>query len=362
MPLVAYLCTRKSTATSGGIMGHLQRVTVVCVIGVFVFGGIASGGKKIPRRAGGSAGTLSSSLSPHSADASEIFQEGFNDTTRGSDTTIAGFPPPGWIMINADGNVPDSTANPEDTCWYQTNKTGFFRPLFPHEGAAFAVSDWVSANADGAIDDWLITPNTGSTVPAGSIDSLIFYVVSRSSSTGWYPDSLEVSVSTTNTDMGSFTTKLGYFDVPKTAWTRFAFQLPQAPTRYIAFRYLLYNGGSVGSSSDALCLDDVHIVRTMTTSVNEKGDESPLRFVLLQNFPNPFNPSTRIPFILQENGWASLEVFNLLGQKVATLFQGSLSAGEHYAEFNGTALPSGAYIYRLMSGRAVASRTMILSR
>jgi len=60
--------------------------------------------------------------------------------------------------------------------------------------------------------------------------------------------------------VGGFT-RLAYLEAPKSGWTRVALLLPQAATRYIAFRYLLYDGGPNGSNSDKVCLDGVQIVR-----------------------------------------------------------------------------------------------------
>jgi hypothetical protein len=84
------------------------------------------------------------------------------------------------------------------------------------------------------------------------------------------------------------------------------------------------------------------------------------RFVLEQNYPNPFNPTTNISFTLGQGGHASLEVFDLLGQKVATLVDGTLPAGQHQTSFTATDLPSGIYIYRLQAASEVRSRTLTL--
>lgn len=73
----------------------------------------------------------------------------------------------------------------------------------------------------------------------------------------------------------------------------------------------------------------------------------PQEYSLEQNFPNPFNPTTTIPFGLPNSGHVSLKVFNLSGQEVATVMEGDLSAGQYRALFNGSSLPSGIYLYRL---------------
>jgi uncharacterized delta-60 repeat protein len=82
-------------------------------------------------------------------------------------------------------------------------------------------------------------------------------------------------------------------------------------------------------------------------SVEPGGTNSPLSFRLEQNYPNPFNPTTQIEYALPTNENISIEVYNLLGQKVTTLFQGLQKAGTHKVLFDGSGLTSGVYFYRL---------------
>ena len=89
--------------------------------------------------------------------------------------------------------------------------------------------------------------------------------------------------------------------------------------------------------------------------------EQPTNYKLEQNYPNPFNPSTTIQFSLAAAQDVTLEVFNMLGQKVATLIQGeTLSAGNHTQKFDASALSSGMYVYRISTPNFVQSRTMML--
>lgn len=83
-------------------------------------------------------------------------------------------------------------------------------------------------------------------------------------------------------------------------------------------------------------------------------------YSLNQNYPNPFNPSTTLSFTLPEAGIVNLTVYDLLGQKVATLIDDNMSAGYHSAVFNANNLPSGIYIYRLVSENFSETKKMQL--
>ncbi len=88
-------------------------------------------------------------------------------------------------------------------------------------------------------------------------------------------------------------------------------------------------------------------------------------FSLLQNFPNPFNPTTRITFSLPVAGEIEINIYNILGEKVDALIPGYLQAGDHYVTWNGTdnsgrGLPSGVYLYQLISETDQEIRQMVL--
>jgi hypothetical protein len=96
-----------------------------------------------------------------------------------------------------------------------------------------------------------------------------------------------------------------------------------------------------------------------TTSIEQ--DPSDVRiFELEQNFPNPFNPSTVIRYAVVESGAVKLEVFNMLGQRVALLDEGVKVAGSYTATFEAGNLPSGVYTYRLTGNGISVSRNMML--
>ena len=87
---------------------------------------------------------------------------------------------------------------------------------------------------------------------------------------------------------------------------------------------------------------------------------APDKFELHQNFPNPFNPETVIRFDIPSSTFVELSVYNLIGEKVATLVNENLEQGVYTRNFVGNNLPSGAYIYRLTAGSLSITKKMTL--
>ncbi|MBN2000155.1 T9SS type A sorting domain-containing protein [candidate division KSB1 bacterium] len=96
------------------------------------------------------------------------------------------------------------------------------------------------------------------------------------------------------------------------------------------------------------------------TGITERVEKLPESVELLQNFPNPFNPTTTVRYFLRENTKVSLAVYNLQGQQVAVLVDGLQFRGEHVATFNAVNLSSGVYLYRLQTENICLTRKMIL--
>jgi hypothetical protein len=124
-----------------------------------------------------------------------------------------------------------------------------------------------------------------------------------------------------------------------------------------------------GPQGDAIRIYNyVRCVRTEKSNVSIHDDDSgtlPDLIALNQNHPNPFNPVTEIEFSLPRRCNVSLDVYNIIGQKVATIVDKSLSAGNYTATWNGTILSgnpaaSGVYFYRLTAGDFADTKKMIL--
>ena len=102
-------------------------------------------------------------------------------------------------------------------------------------------------------------------------------------------------------------------------------------------------------------------VSTLTALDEIHSSNSPLDFSLGQNYPNPFNPITNISFSVSITGIVKLEVYNLLGQKVAVLFDEIATAKTIYSiKFNVENYSSGIYIYSLRTKTGIESKKMCL--
>ena len=94
----------------------------------------------------------------------------------------------------------------------------------------------------------------------------------------------------------------------------------------------------------------------------EDAQQIPETFTVYQNYPNPFNPTTNIKYRLPQSAPVSIEIFNLLGQKIETLVNTKMPAGLHEVEFNANDLPSGIYLYRVAAGEFREVKKMMLVR
>ncbi|MEJ2494681.1 MAG: FG-GAP-like repeat-containing protein [Ignavibacteriaceae bacterium] len=97
----------------------------------------------------------------------------------------------------------------------------------------------------------------------------------------------------------------------------------------------------------------------VTNSTNELSSAQK-NFYLFQNYPNPFNPTTIISYQIPELSFVSLKVYGVLGNELATLVNEEKSAGNYEVEFNGTDLPSGIYVYKILAGFFSQTKKMIL--
>jgi len=115
-----------------------------------------------------------------------------------------------------------------------------------------------------------------------------------------------------------------------------------------------YTGGTGGTPVGSLNWFKI------ASSVNRIDGAVPATYTLEQNYPNPFNPATKIVFSLPAATQAKLEIFDMLGRNVATLFNEQKPAGQYAVDYDGSRLVSGIYIYRLSTPGMTISKKMTL--
>ena len=133
--------------------------------------------------------------------------------------------------------------------------------------------------------------------------------------------------------------------------------------------------GVYGTDDDFTIAEDIVITSEYSELTVQIGvgvevaiDESgltPFEFALHQNYPNPFNPETNIQFDVAENSDVNVSIFNIMGQKVATLVNGNMDAGIYHIKWNGLsdkgiALPSGMYFYKMKSSEYQSVKKLVL--
>ena len=120
----------------------------------------------------------------------------------------------------------------------------------------------------------------------------------------------------------------------------------------------LYFAGHQGSTSGA----NTDLVLTATEMASAIDDEPslPVKIAVLNNYPNPFNPQTNIRFEILNSGHVSLDIFDIQGKKVASLFDGPSEAGQHDIVWNASPYPSGIYLCRLVTDNRTISKMITL--
>ena len=99
---------------------------------------------------------------------------------------------------------------------------------------------------------------------------------------------------------------------------------------------------------------------TGLTAISGRESEVPSEYKLEQNFPNPFNPSTVFEFALPKQSHVNLELYNLLGERVAAVLDETLSAGYYSVPYNATRLASGVYFYRMRADDFLQTKKLLI--
>lgn len=231
----------------------------------------------------------------------------------------AGFPPTGWTINNPDAGI----------TWALRN--GSNGPTYG--GASCTYINFYAYGTTGAIDK-LISRSYSN---VDLTDTLKFdWAYAQYSAS--YVDRLQVMVST---DGGS--------TFPYTIFDRSGATLATAPATTSEFFPASNQWGSFKIR-----------IGNFVTGINNISNEIPSTFSLSQNYPNPFNPMTSIKFGLPKASNVSLKVYDVVGNLVATVYDGFRPAGIFDVNFDGSNLSSGIYFYQLKADNFTDTKRMIL--
>jgi hypothetical protein len=125
-----------------------------------------------------------------------------------------------------------------------------------------------------------------------------------------------------------------------------------------------YSTGSVAytGATGGLPVGDLNWFGMATSIDFDNFKIGPATFKLSQNYPNPFNPTTQINFQIRKSDKVSLEIYNVIGQRVATLIDSKLKTGEYKVDWDAANFASGVYFYQLKVGSLSETKKMILMK
>ncbi|MBN2858117.1 MAG: T9SS type A sorting domain-containing protein [Candidatus Delongbacteria bacterium] len=126
------------------------------------------------------------------------------------------------------------------------------------------------------------------------------------------------------------------------------------------FKWTFSRDASYGSGANKAWIDNILATGISTSDIECENEALPVSTELYQNYPNPFNPFTQIKFALSKASEVKLSVYNISGQKVAELENGSVHAGIHTVNFDGSRFNSGVYYYTLETDGKALTKKMIL--
>lgn len=169
------------------------------------------------------------------------------------------------------------------------------------------------------------------------------------------------------------------FEIERSVKTEIVKDKPETESKWEKVGFVKGNGNSnstkvysftdknlVGGSKFLYRLKQIDIDGNFEYSEEVEIEVLPTKYELLQNYPNPFNPNTNIKFSLPEDTKVSINVYNVLGEKVASVLNGELKAGFHQVDFSansfGYQLASGVYLYTIESKNFTQVKKMILMK
>jgi len=149
-------------------------------------------------------------------------------------------------------------------------------------------------------------------------------------------------------------------NVEKLKTATFNFNITGLPNSSLVIRLKVNNNLEPQYAAAVIKSDESVLLKNNPVELNLSGTAVITEYSLEQNFPNPFNPSTKIKFQIPKDGFVSLKVYDILGNEITNLVNEEKSRGRYEVNFNGSSLANGAYIYKIQSGDFISSKKMIL--
>jgi hypothetical protein len=250
------------------------------------------------------------------------------------------FPPASWSLYAGGGSSPG---------WVELANAGNAAGgTTPHSGSNAAYhNDDIAADS---VRDWLITPPI--TIPAGSTQATLTFFQRNYYVQPAYYGVHGVLYSTDNANFRY----LARYGEAQESWAQETLQLDSLVGRQIWYAFYY-----VGNNGSEWYVDDVQISARVPGAAGQPHATVPGEMSLGEPYPNPFNSTTVIPLDLNSPARVELAVYNLLGQKVATLSpMTALTAGTHRFQWTADGAATGAYLLRLSGPSGMQTRKITL--
>jgi len=283
-----------------------------------------------------------------------------------------------WVVvqftpgINGTGIGSDNSAPDLRSYWYYDTTPGEWHQWTQHD---WIIHSFLGAEEDGGLFSLGPQSSRGAALPIAATALEMPLLSRRGTPTGSKAESrVEVVSEIAPALAGPINRAIAGIDDVDERWvwaTPDEGSVEPQESQLIRLDFLMPDTAQVGDFYAAdLIIENNTITPTITIPITvnivaSTGDPEEilsLDYALYQNYPNPFNPTTRIRFDLRERSHVVLEVFNILGQRVATVLDRTIDAGQYSASFDASRMASGVYFYRIVANDFEDLRKMVMVR